>query len=42
LASVIKTVYIHFAWRPQLRDPADEMVFEAAIDGRADALETFN
>jgi putative PIN family toxin of toxin-antitoxin system len=42
LASVIEPVDVHFAWRPQLRDPADEMVFEAAINGRADALVTFN
>ena len=27
---------------PQLRDPADEMVLEAAINGGADALVTFN
>ena len=29
-------------WRPQLRDPSDEMVLEAAVNGRADALVTFN
>ena len=28
----------HFLWRPQLRDPNDEMVLEAAVNGRADAL----
>jgi predicted nucleic acid-binding protein len=32
----------HFVWRPQLRDPADEMVLEAAVNGGADALVTFN
>lgn len=42
LASVIEPVTIHIAWRPQLRDPSDEMVLEAAINGRADALVTFN
>ncbi len=31
-----------FMWRPQVRDPADEMVLEAAINGNADALVTFN
>ena len=31
-----------FQWRPQLRDPADEMVLEAAINGRADAIVTHN
>lgn len=29
-------------WRPQLRDPADEMVLETGINGRADAVVTFN
>lgn len=32
----------HFLWRPQLSDPADEMVLEAAANGRADAIVTFN
>jgi hypothetical protein len=32
----------HFLWRPQLRDPNDEMVLEAAVNGRANALVTFN
>lgn len=31
-----------FQWRPQLRDPADEMVLEAAVNGRADTLISFN
>ncbi len=35
-------VVTHFLWRPQLRDPGDEMVLEAAVNGRADALVTFN
>ena len=28
-------------WHPQLRDPADEMVLETAINDQADALVTF-
>jgi predicted nucleic acid-binding protein len=32
----------HFLWRPQLRDPADEMVLEAAANGQASAIVTFN
>jgi predicted nucleic acid-binding protein len=32
----------HFLWRPQLRDPADELVLEAAVNGRAAAIVTFN
>jgi predicted nucleic acid-binding protein len=35
-------VLTHFLWRPQLRDPNDEMVLEAAVNGGADALVTFN
>lgn len=33
-------VKAHFLWRPQLRDPGDEMVLETAANGRADALVT--
>lgn len=29
-------------WRPLLRDPADEMVLEAAANGSAAAIVTFN
>ena len=32
----------HFLWRPQLRDPEDEMVLEAAVNGQAEAIVTFN
>jgi predicted nucleic acid-binding protein len=35
-------VETHFLWRPQLRDPNDEMVLEAAVNGRAELLVTFN
>lgn len=31
-----------FQWRPQVRDPGDEMVLEAAVNGGAEALITFN
>lgn len=33
---------MHFLWRPQLRDAGDEMVLETAVNGRAEALVTFN
>jgi predicted nucleic acid-binding protein len=29
-------------WRPQLRDPGDELVLEAAVNGQAAAIVTFN
>jgi predicted nucleic acid-binding protein len=35
-------VMVHYLWRPQLPDPGDELVFEAAINGRADALVTYD
>ncbi len=42
LASWIEPVEIHFQWRPQVPDPGDEMILEAAINGQADALITHN
>ena len=42
LAALIEPVEVHFLWRPQGRDPNDEMVLEAAINGQADALVTYN
>lgn len=41
-AAVLEPVEVHFLWRPQTRDANDEMVLEAAINGRADALVTYN
>ena len=40
--AMAEPVETHFLWRPQLRDANDEMVLEAAVNGRADALITFN
>jgi putative PIN family toxin of toxin-antitoxin system len=42
LASRLLPVKIYFQWRPQLRDADDELVLEAAINGLADALVTYN
>lgn len=42
LASSCVAVDVSFQWRPQLTDANDEMVLEAAINGRADALITHN
>jgi putative PIN family toxin of toxin-antitoxin system len=40
--AMAEPVATHFLWRPQLRDPNDEMVLEVAVNGQADALVTFN
>ena len=42
IIAMAEPVRTHFLWRPQLHDPNDEMVLEAAVNGRADALVTFN
>lgn len=42
LCAVAEPVTAHFLWRPQLRDAADEMVLDTAVNGRAEALVTFN
>jgi putative PIN family toxin of toxin-antitoxin system len=42
LVFLAEPVEAHFRWRPQLRDAADEMVLETAVNGRADAIVTFN
>jgi putative PIN family toxin of toxin-antitoxin system len=42
LISVAEPIRLRFLWRPQLRDPGDEMVLETAVNGRADRLVTFN
>jgi len=41
-AAFCEPVDVHFLWRPQLADIEDEMVLEAALNGRADALVTHN
>jgi len=42
VASVGEPVRLAFFWRPTLRDPDDDMVLEAAVNGQADAIVTFN
>jgi putative PIN family toxin of toxin-antitoxin system len=42
MIAMAEPVATHFLWRPQLRDADDEMVLETAVNGRADALVTFN
>jgi predicted nucleic acid-binding protein len=41
-AAVAEPVEPHFLWRPRLRDADDHMVLEAAVNGRAEAIVTFN
>ena len=42
LAALVEPVRIDYQWKPQLADPDDEMVLEAATNGHADAIITFN
>lgn len=42
LIGMAEPVKAFFRWRPRLRDPGDEMVLEAAVNGQADAIVTFN
>jgi putative PIN family toxin of toxin-antitoxin system len=42
LANMVDEVEAHFLWRGRLRDANDDMVLDAAINGQADAIVTFN
>ncbi len=42
IVSVAERVSFRFLWRPQLKDPSDEMVLETPVNGSADYLATFN
>jgi putative PIN family toxin of toxin-antitoxin system len=42
IVSVAEPVRLAFLWRPMLRDPDDDMVLEAAVNGQANLLVTFN
>ncbi len=42
LAAKLCPVSIYFQWRPQLRDPDDEIFLECAVNGMARGIVTFN
>lgn len=42
LAAIGEPVHLPFHWRPVLRDADDDLVLEAAVNGQADAIVTFN
>lgn len=42
LASYVRPVTTHYQWRPQLRDPSDEMVLEAAVNAPGAVIVTYN
>lgn len=42
VAAVTEPVRLAFLWRPMVRDPDDDMVLEAAVNGNAQAIVTFN
>jgi putative PIN family toxin of toxin-antitoxin system len=42
LAGICRPVGFDFRWRPQARDPDDDVVLETAVNGGADVIATFN
>ena len=42
IAAVAEPVRLAYLWRPALPDADDDMVLEAAVNGRADGIVTFN
>ena len=42
LSLLTEPVAFFYLWRPQTRDPAEKMVLETALNGRADGLVTHN
>jgi putative PIN family toxin of toxin-antitoxin system len=42
LARIAERVDVTYLWRPQLADPGDELVLEAAVNGRADLIVSFD
>jgi len=42
VAAIAEPVRLAYLWRPTLPDMDDDMVLEAAVNGRADGIVTFN
>lgn len=42
VAATAEPVRLAFLWRPAVRDPDDDMVLETAVNGRAEAIVTYN
>lgn len=42
LAKQLVPIHNHYSWRPVLKDPKDEIVLEAAVNGSAKTIVTFN
>lgn len=42
IAVVTEPIRISYLWRPLLTDPGDDLVLETAVNGRANAVVTFN
>jgi putative PIN family toxin of toxin-antitoxin system len=42
LFAVAREVRLAYRWRPKVKDPKDDMVFETAINGGAKSIITFN
>jgi putative PIN family toxin of toxin-antitoxin system len=38
----VTPIRLNYLWRPQLRDPKDEMILEAAVNAPVDAIVTHN
>lgn len=41
-AGFVMPTEVFYLWRPQLKDAADDMVLEAAVNGQAEVIVTFN
>jgi putative PIN family toxin of toxin-antitoxin system len=42
IAATARCVKVHYLWRPCLKDADDDLVLEAAVNGEADIVATFN